>query len=32
MCYYWFNKQELLKKSKEKYDNNAGNKKGIKYY
>ena len=27
MNYYWFNKQELLKKAKERYDNNGGKKK-----
>ena len=27
MNYYWFNKQELLEKAKEKFDNNGGNKK-----
>ena len=30
MNYYWFNKQELLKKAKERYDNNGG--KAAKYY
>ena len=24
MSYYWFNRQELLKKAKEKYDNKGG--------
>ena len=32
MSYYWFNKQKLLKKSKEKYDNNGGKEKAAKYY
>ena len=32
MSYYWFNKQELLKKGKEKYDNNGGQEKAAKYY
>ena len=27
MSYYWFNKQELLKKAKEKYGNNGGKEK-----
>ena len=27
MSYYWFNKQELLKKAKEKYHNNGGKEK-----
>ena len=27
MSYYWFNKQGLLKKAKEKYHNNGGKKK-----
>ena len=27
MSYYWFNKQELLQKAKEKYDNNGGKEK-----
>ena len=30
--YYWFNKQELLKKAKEKYDNDGGKEKTTKYY
>ena len=30
--YYWFNKQELLKKAKEKYDNDGGKEKTSKYY
>ena len=32
MNYYWFNKQELLKKAKEKYHNNGGKEKDAKYY
>ena len=32
ISYYWFNKQELLKKAKEKYDNNGGKEKPAKYY
>ena len=32
MSYYWFNRQELLKKMKEKYDNNSGKEKTAKYY
>ena len=32
MSYYWFNKQELLKKAKEKYHNNGGKGKAGKYY
>ena len=32
MNYYWFNKQELLKKPKEKYHNNGGMEKAAKYY
>ena len=31
MSYYWFNKQELLQKAKEKYDN-GGKEKASKYY
>ena len=31
MNYYWFNRQELLQKAKEKYDN-GGKKKAAKYY
>ena len=31
MSYYWFNKQELLKKAKEKY-HNGGKEKAAKYY
>ena len=32
MSYYWFNKQELLKKSEEKYENIGGKEKAAKYY
>ena len=32
MSYYWFNKQGLLKKAKEKYHNNGGKEKAAKYY
>ena len=32
MSYYWFNKQKLLQKAKEKYDNNGGKEKAAKYY
>ena len=32
MSYYWFNNEELLKKAKEKYDNNGGKVKAAKYY
>ena len=32
MRFYWFNKQELLKKAKEKYHNNGGKEKAAKYY
>ena len=31
MSYYWFNKQELLQKAKEKYGND-GKEKAAKYY
>ena len=31
MSYYWFNRQELLKKAKEKYDN-VGKEKAAKHY
>ena len=31
MNYYWFNRQELLKKAKEKYCNNGGKEKAAKY-
>ena len=32
MSYYWFNRQELLKKAKEKYDNKGSKEKSRKYY
>ena len=32
MSYYCFNKQELLKKSEEKYENIGGKEKAAKYY
>ena len=32
MSYYWFNKQELLQKAKEKYDNNGSKEQVAKYY
>ena len=32
MSYYWFNRQELLKKAKEKYVNKGGKEKAAKYY
>ena len=32
MNYHWFNKQELLKKAKEKHYNNGGKEKAAKYY
>ena len=32
MSYYWFNKQKLLTKVKEKYHNNGGKEKAAKYY
>ena len=32
MSYYWFNRQELLQKAKEKYHNGGGKKKATKYY
>ena len=32
MSYYWFNRQELLKKAKEKYDHNGSKEKVAKYY
>ena len=31
MSFYWFNRQELLQKAKEKYDN-GGKEKAAKYY
>ena len=32
MSHYWFNKQELLKKAKEKCHSNGGKEKAAKYY
>ena len=32
MSYYWFNKQELLQKAKEKYHDNGGKENAAKYY
>ena len=32
MSYYWFNRQELLKKVKEKYHNCGGKEKAAEYY
>ena len=32
MSYYWFNRQELLKKAKTKYHNKGGKEKAAKYY
>ena len=32
MSYYWFNKQELLQKAKETYDNCCGKEKAAEYY
>ena len=32
MSYYWFNREELLKKAKEKYQNKGGKEKATKYY
>ena len=32
MSYYWFNKQELLQKAKEKYGNCCGKEKAAEYY
>ena len=32
MSYCWFNKQQLLKKAKERYGNNGGKEKAAKYY
>ena len=32
MSYYWFIKQELLQKAKDKYDNCAGKEKAAEYY
>ena len=32
MSYYWFNREELLKKAKTKYHNKGGEEKASKYY
>ena len=32
MSYYWFNRQELLQKAKDKYHNGGGQKKAAKFY
>ena len=32
MSYYWFNREELLKKANEKYHNKGGKEKAAKYY
>ena len=32
MSCYWFNREELLKKAKEKYDNKEGKEKASKHY
>ena len=32
MSYYWFNKQELLQKANDKYQNCRGKEKAAKYY
>ena len=32
MGYYWFNREELLKKANEKYYNKGGKEKAAKYY
>ena len=32
MSYFWFNRQELLKKVKDKYHNKGGKEKAAKYY
>ena len=32
MSYYWFNREELLKKEKTKYHNKGGKEKAAKYY
>ena len=32
MSYYWFNRQELLQKAKDKYHNCGGKKKAAEYY
>ena len=32
MSYYWFNREEVLQKAKEKYGNDGGNEKAAEYY
>ena len=32
MSYYWFNRQELLEKAKDKYQNGGGKEKAAEYY
>ena len=32
MSYYWFNRQELLQKAKDKYNNCGGKEKAVEYY
>ena len=32
MSYYWFNRQELLKKAKERFNNKGGKEKAANYY
>ena len=32
MSYYWFNRQELLEKAKDKYHNGGGKEKATEYY
>ena len=32
MSYYWFNREELLRKSKTKYNKKGGKEKYVKYY
>ena len=32
MSYYWFNRQELLQKAKDKYDNCGGTEQAAEYY
>ena len=32
MCYYWFNRENLLKNASDKYKNKGGKEKAAKYY
>ena len=32
MSYYWFNRQELLRKARDRYHNCGGEEKAVKYY